>query len=625
VQVDADRVVSLDGAPGNPLTAGTICAKVRGFSRHLYGEDRLLEPAVRVGSKGKGQFRAVGWEEALDRIAANFRATARDHGPESILPFCYGGSNGLMTQDSADARLFRRLGSSNLARVVCAAPTTAAATAMYGKMPGVPLHRYADARLIVVWGCNPEVTGIHLMPHIDAARQAGARVVVVDPRRTRLARRADLHLPLRPGTDVAVALAVAGWLFEHGRADEQFLRVRVRGPLFDILAGVDAGAIVTLARWYAESSPAVIRVGWGLERNRNGGSAAAAVLALPAVAGKFRHPSGGYTLSNSGAFSVDTDEVVRAPRAPARTINMNRLGRDLLGADPPIRSLFVYNANPVATLPDQTRVVAGLQREDLFTVVFDQVLTDTARYADVVLPATTFLEHAELRCGYGAAVMQYAEAAVPPAGQARPNYEVFDAIAERLDLLRPQDPRGPEAMTRALLGDDRAAALMREGIELLPDGVQFVDVWPRTPDRRAHLFPQLLDDAAADGLYGYRADPATEQHPLALISPASRHSISSSLAQTVDRPAELLIHPEDAEARGVRDGATVRVHNGLGEVHCPARLSAEVRPGVVSLPKGLWGRHTANGSTANALVPDSLTDFAGGACFNDARVQVERI
>jgi anaerobic selenocysteine-containing dehydrogenase len=638
VEVDGGRVVSLNGGSRNPFTAETICAKVRRFTDHMYGPDRLLHPAVRDGAKGEGRFRPVHWEAALDLIAAELRRTAEEHGPEAILPFCYGGSNGLLTQDSSDARLFRRLGASNLARVVCAAPTTAAATAMYGKMPGVPLHRYADARLIVVWGCNPEVSGIHLMPHIDAARRSGARVVVVDPRRTRLARRADLHLAVRPGTDLSVALALIRWLFDSGAADESFLadhatgvdRLRRAAEPWSVeraaeISGVEAADIARLGRWYAEAEPAVIRVGWGLERNRNGGSAAAAVLALPAVAGKFGVASGGYTMSNTGAYSIDSDAAVRAPRSPARTVNMNRLGRELLEGDPPIRSLFVYNANPVATLPDQERVLRGLEREDLFTVVFDQVLTDTARYADVVLPATTFPEHAELRYGYGAMVTQYAEAVADAAGEARPNYDVFDALAERLGLLEAEDPRGPEAMTRAIMGEERAATLLREGIEVVPDGVQFVDNLPRTPDRKANLFPESLDAEAAAGLYGYREDPATAEYPLALISPASRRAISSTLMQTVDRPAAVMIHPDDAASRGIRDGAPVRIYNALGEVRCGVSVSSEVRPGVVSLPKGLWRRHTANGRTANALVPDSLTDIAGGACFNDARVEVEAL
>jgi anaerobic selenocysteine-containing dehydrogenase len=638
VEVDGDRVVSLDGAPGNPLTAGTICAKVRGFTGHMYGEDRILRPAVRDGAKGEGEFRPVSWDEALDRIATNLRETSTAHGGEAILPFCYGGSNGLLTQDASDARLFRRLGAANLARLVCAAPTTAAAMAMYGKMPGVPLHRYSEARLIIVWGCNPEVSGIHVMPHIDAARRAGARIVVVDPRRTRLARRADMHLAVRPGTDVAVALALAGWLFDNDRADHVFLDRHASGverfraaaahwtpqSAADV-AGVEAGDIRTLARWYADAEPAVIRIGWGLERNRNGGSAAAAVLALPAVAGKFGVPAGGYTMSNTGAFPLTTDAVVGSPPSPGRVINMNKLGRELLGGEPKIRSLFVYNSNPVATLPDQGRVVRGLERSDLFTVVFDQVLTDTARYADVVLPATTFLEHAELRFGYGAMVMQYADAVAARVGEARPNYEVFDQIADRLGLLEPGDPRSPEAMTRAILGDERADRLLEERIEILPDGVQFVDIWPRTDDRRAHLFPEALDAASAAGLYGFRPDPATVAQPLALISPATRHSVSSTLSQVGNRPATLLIHPEDAGPRGIDTGAQVRIHNELGQVRCAAQVTRDARPGVVVLPKGLWARQTLNGSTANALVPDALTDFAEGACFNDARVQVEAV
>lgn len=638
VQVEENRVVALDGGTRNPLTAGTICAKVRGFTEHVYGEDRLLHPAVRDGAKGSGSFRTVGWDEALELVAGKLAALRDEHGGESILPFYYGGSNGLLTHGSADARLFRRLGASRLATTVCAAPTTAAARAMYGKMPGVPLSWYDRAELIVVWGANPEVSGIHLMPHIDEARRRGARVVVVDPRRTRLARRADLHLPIRPGTDLAVALAVANRLFEGGDADLDFLqrhcvgveRFRAAAAAWSVeraaeVAGVPARDIERLARWYARAKPAVIRIGWGLERNRNGGSAAAAVLALPAVAGKFGVAGGGYTLSNSGAFSLDAEAVIGTPEPATRRINMNRLGRELLGGDPAVRALFVYNSNPVATLPAQRSVIAGLAREDLFTVVFDQVHTDTARWADVLLPATTFLEHAELRAGYGATVLQYGDRVIDPVGEARPNYEVFDALAERLGLLRPEDPRGPEPMTRAILGAERADSLLETGIESFGDGVQFVDILPRTPDGKARLFPEELDAEAPEGLYAMRQLPgASARYPLTLISPATRHTISSTLGQLRTRPAALQIHPDDARSREIADGDAICVRNDLGEVHCLAEVTSAVRPGVVYLPKGLWGRSTANGSTGNSLVSDAYTDVAGGATFNDACVQVER-
>ncbi len=642
LEVSDGRVARVEGSRVNPLTAGFICAKVRRLPEHLYGHDRVLQPAVRSGPKGERAFRPVGWEEALELVARRLREVRERSGGEAILPLCYGGSNGLLTQGSVDERLFRRLGASRLARTVCAAPTSAVARAMYGRMPGVAFEEYEHARLIVLWGCNPAVTGIHLLPYLRAARRRGARLVVVDPRRHRLARQADLHLPVRPGTDVVVALAVARWLFEQGAADEPFLRAQVaeveefraRAGRWDLaaaaaVADVDARAIETLARWYADSSPAVIRCGWGVERNRNGGSAAAAVLALPAIAGKFGVRGGGYTLSNSGAFDLDASGAIRAEVPPTRTINMNRLGRALLETDdPPIEALFVYDANPAVTLPNQELVLAGLAREDLFTVVYEQVWTDTARFADVVLPATAFPEHAELRAGYGSMTLQYAPAAVHPPGQARPNYRVFAELCARLGLQRPGDPVEPEELLEAIVGAEVGARLRREGIVQPPAGARPVlmrDVSPRTADGRIHLVPAELDAQAPGGLYAWRPDPASEAAPLALISPATGRTISSTFGQLLEGPARLQMHPHDAAERGLRDGARVRVFNDRGEVHCELAVTRRVRPGVVLLPKGLWLRHTRNGRTGNVLVGDEFTDLAGGATFNDARVQVEAL
>jgi anaerobic selenocysteine-containing dehydrogenase len=398
------RVVALDGGDANPVTGGYICGKVRRFGERMYGPDRLLRPGFRLGPPGSGEFRWVSWDEALARVADVMREARDRWGAESVLPYCYGGSNGLLTQDTTDARMFRRFGASRLARTLCASTTGAANQALYGKMPSVTYADYAHARLIVIWGANPSASGIHLVPYIREAQRAGARLVVVDPRATPLARLADLHLALRPGTDVAVALAMHRHLFEHGLADAAFLathatgadrlRERAREWTFEraaSVAGVDPGAVESLAGMYAAASPAVIRCGWGLERNRNGGNGAAAILALPAVAGKFGVRGGGYTLSNSSAWGI-TKSWIGADEPPTRVINMNHLGQVLTGpADPPVKVLFVYNCNPLATAPHQNLVRTGLERDDLTTIVFDQVVTDTARYADIVLPATTFL------------------------------------------------------------------------------------------------------------------------------------------------------------------------------------------------------------------------------------------
>ena len=648
VKVEGGRVVGVDGSHENALTAGFICAKVRRFPEHMYGPERILRPAVRDGQKGAGAYRDVSWDEALGRITAAL-ADARDRfGGESILPFCYGGSNGYLTQDAIDARLFRRLGSSRLLRTVCAAPTGTAVAGLYGKMPGVALPDYEHARLIVIWGCNPTASGIHLGPPIQRARQRGARLVVVDPRKTRLARQADLHIALRPGTDLPVALSLISWLFESGRADLSFLAAHASGA--DTLraraaawtftraaaeAGVAAADLEAFARLYADASPAVIRCGWGPERNRNAGSAVAAILALPAVAGKFGVRGGGYTMSNSPAWrDIDEGAAAAARQPPTRAVNMNQLGAALTELDaPPVKALFVYNANPLATIPNQEKVRAGLARDDLFTVVFDAVWTDTARVADVVLPATTFLEHDELARGYGGYVLQAARPVVPAVGEARPNHAVFGELVRRLGLWRDGDPEGPEALIDALLastpdGPRLREALARDGRAVPAFGatpVQFVDVFPQKPGAKIDLCPRALDRMAPDGLYGYRPDPATAAAPLALISPASSHTISSTFGQLVPGPVPIELAPDDASQRGIADGDRVRVWNALGEVRCRAAVNPDLRPGVALLPKGLWSRHTDNGATANALCPDTLTDLGGGACFNDARVEVQRL
>jgi anaerobic selenocysteine-containing dehydrogenase len=644
VSLSDGRVVALDGGHANPVTSGYICGKVRRFGERMYGPDRLLRPGLRLGPPGSGEFRWVSWDEALARVADAMREARDRWGAESVLPYCYGGSNGLLTQDTTDARVFRRFGASRLARTLCASTTGAANMALYGKMPSVTYADYVHAALIVIWGANPSASGIHLVPFIRDAQRKGARLVVVDPRATPLARLADLHLAVRPGSDVAVALAIHRHLFENGLADEAFLaahatgagRLRERAQEWTAeraasVAGVDPAAIAALAGMYAAASPAVIRCGWGLERNRNGGNAAAAILALPAVGGKFGVRGGGYTLSNSGSWGI-TKSWIGAEEPSTRIVNMNQLGRMLTEpVDPPVKVLFVYNCNPLATVPHQNLVRQGLERDDLTTIVFDQVMTDTARYADIVLPATTFLEHYDFARAYGPISLQMVRPVVDAAGEARPNVDVFAELGARLGLDQPDEPRDElEMMLRVIEGlpDGIGDAIRADQPAAPPFGtapVQFVDVFPRTPDGKVHLFPEDLDRQAPLGLYAWQPDPGTDRHPLALISPSNEKAISSSLYELVRKTAALTIHPDDAHAREIGEGDTVRVYNDLGSVTCHAAVSPTVRPGTVVLPKGLWSRHTLNGSTANALAPDTLSDIGAGACFNDARVQVERV
>jgi anaerobic selenocysteine-containing dehydrogenase len=640
VTVEKGRVVSIDGGDTNAVTRRFICGKVRRFTDRIYGEDRLLYPALRKGAKGQGVFARVTWDEALDAIATRMTGIRDSRGPEAILPFCYGGSNGLLTQDTNDAQLFRAFGTSRLARTVCAAPTGAANQGLYGKMPGVTYLDYPHARLIVLWGVNPAASGIHLVPFVREAQKAGARLVVIDPRATTTARQADMHLAVQPGTDLPVALAIHRYLFESGRADEAFLaahttnvdqlRARANEWTFERaarVADIDPDQLAQFAEWYASTSPALIRCGWGLERNRNGGGAAAAIMALPAVAGKFGVRGGGFSMSNSSAWGIKAAAWMNdTPEPPTRVVNMNHLGRALLEYDsPPVEMLFVYNCNPLATMPDQNRVLRGLQRDDLFTVVFDQVFTDTARYADVILPATTFVENYDIARSYGPISLQLVRPAIEPVGESRPNAEVFSDLAQRLGVGVAEEETDTLLRVIGRFPAAVGAELMERGSATPPYGaapIQFVDVFPQTPDRRIDLCPAALDAEAPGGLYAYRPDPATDRYPLALISPASEKTVSSTMGELRQRAAVLQMNPADAKARGLSKDDPVRVFNDLGELQVPLGINPEIRPGTVSLPKGLWRKSTYNGSTSNALAPDTLTDIGGGACFNDARVEV---
>ena len=645
VTVQHGKVITIDGSQKNPVTNGFICAKVRKFADRVYGPDRLLYPAVRRGKKGEGKFARVSWDEAFERIVAEMTKARDKDGAASILPYSYGGSNGLLTQDNFDARLWRKFGTSRLDRTVCAAPTGAANMALYGKMPSVTYQDYPHAAVIVLWGVNPSTSGIHMVPFIREAQSRGTKLVVVDPRTTPLAKAADVHLAVKPGTDVAVALAFHRHLFATGRADDAFLKEHTKGAAHlraraepwtfqkaAATADVDPAAIETAAELYAAHSPALVRCGWGLERNRNGGSAAMAVLALPAVGGKFGVRGGGYAMSNSASWDI-TRSWIDAPEPATRVVNMNHLGRALTDYDdPPVNVLFVYNCNPAATVPDQHHVLRGLSRENLFTVVFDQVMTDTALFADVVLPATTFLEGYDFARAYGPLNLDLVRPVIDASGESRPNADVFGELCVRLGLTESTDAAGELDLLVRVFDDlpPSIGANLRDGRSAAPPfvttaPVQFVDVFPKTADQKVDLFPAAYDAGAPAGLYAFQPDPATERYPLALISPSSDRTISSTLGELPRPDVKLTMNPRDAEARGLADADLVRMFNDLGEVHCTLAVSASVRPGTVSLPKGVWRRSTRNGFTGTSLVPDSLTDIGGGACFNDARVQVSSL
>ncbi len=639
VTVQDGRVTAIEGSTENPETQGFICAKVRRFPERVYGPDRLLYPMRRTGPKGSGEFTRIGWDEALGRIAERLRGIADRWGAESILPYAYGGSNGLVGDGTMDARFFARLGASRLLRAVCAAPTGAVTDAMTGDLPGVAFSDYVDARLILVWGANPWHSNVHLVPYLKEARRRGARVVLLDPRRTGSAAYVDEWLPVYPGTDVVVALAMVRHLGRTGRLAEGFLRDHCQDAETVLAAAepwtfaraaatarVPVQALERLAEEYATTSPALVRIGWGLERNRNGGSAIAAILALVALGGKFGVRGGGYTLSNSSAFRVDRAHLVGMPEAETRVINMNRLGPALLGEvqSPPIQALFVYDCNPVATVPNQNAIEKGLRRDDLFTVVFDSMLTDTAVYADVLLPAVTFLEQSEVYGSYGTYGLHRTEPVVPPCGEARPNEAVFRDLARAMGFQGPEfEEDGKALRARSLAAVKGPLAAEGNGRFVAFDfpgrsPVQFETVWPGTKDRRLRLAPPELGPR----LYAFREEAVDKEHPLALVSPASDKTINSVLGELVKDEARLQIHPEDAGIRGIGHGQPVRIFNGLGEVQCLAQVDSSIGRGVVSLPKGFWRRSFRNRASSTALCPDTLSEIGEGACFNDARVEV---
>lgn len=646
VTIDKGRIVQVDGDHRAALTDGFICGKVRKIADHVHGDERVRHPMIHTGAKGAGSWRQVTWDEALDHVAARMQQIRARAGGEAILPFHYGGSNGWLTEGALATRFFRRLGASNLDRTYCAAATSAATHGLYGKMPGLALEDYEHAKLIVLWGVNLSATGIHSVPIIEHAMKRGAKLVVVDPRRTPLARRADLYVPVRPGADLPVALAILHQLFERGHADLAFLdrhaaevgELRERAAAWSLEAaareaGCDVAVLDRFVELYASSSPAAIRVGFGLERNRNGGSATAAIVAMPAVAGKLGVRGGGFTVHNGDArWTVTAEAAIAEPMPPTRHVNMSELARALATLDTPrVECLFVYNCNPVATSPDQRRVIEQLTRDDLFVVVHEQVWTDTTKLADVVLPATTFLEHRELRRGYGNMRMYDSPPVIEPVGEARSNNQLFGALLERCGLVRAGDAMtDDELVAQTFAAGEHGPSLQAQLAEKhvaepagVPRPVAFVDVFPGTPDRKIHLVPAALD-REANGLYTYKPDPATTAYPLALISPALSTQISSTFGQLRTAPAMLDLSPDDAAARGIVNGDAIRVWNELGEVRCTARISTDLRPGVCLMPKGLWRKHAPNGFTSNALIPAGFADLGGQGAFNDARVQVAK-
>lgn len=650
VTVEDEQVISVRGSRTNPLTRGAVCAKVTHYPELVHGPDRLRTPLRRTGEKGAGCFERITWEAAFDAIYERFTAIVQEFGPQAILPFNYAGPHGLLAGGSMDLCFFHKLGASLLSRrPLCGGIKAEAFAGTYGAVPTMRPEHVAHARLIIVWGNNITVSQLHLMPIIIEAQKSGAKLVVVDPRRTQVARRADMHVAPKPGTDVVLAWALAAELERIGGLDDDFIARHVLGAEAFMqqarqisigeaaqTCGVPEAQIRQLAEMYKTTSPAVICPGNGPERNQNGGSSLRAVFALPALAGKFGVLGGGLLQGASAAFPKTLarlqGEAFIVPGT--RTINIVTVGRDLLDPhlDPPIKGLFIYNHNPVIVHPDQNTMKRALARDDLFTVACDVVMTDSVKYADIVLPACSHFEHAELYPAYGQHFLQRAEPVITPIGEAMPNTEIFRHLAARFGFSEAIfQATDHDLMDMAMdLDDDRLQGLKPSQIPLDQpllmtfggeDAMLFETTTPQTPSGKIELQSAYLEAKYGRPLPSYR--PLQSPYPLWLLSPSSDQRTSSTFGSLSYSDAVWLeMHPQDAAARNLSEGMRVRVWNDLGEVYLPLRITDDVRPGVVCSDKGAWFRTSANGQTVSALAPTHYADLSDGACYNDTRIEV---
>ncbi len=652
VHVEDGKATKLRGNPDHPVTRGFLCAKVARYLDREYSPDRLMYPQRRVGGKGEGRFERITWDEALDTIAERLRSIAAEHGSESILPYSYAGTMGYRQGGSMDRRFFHRLGASRLDRTICSGAGMAGLTKALGARHGTEPEQFRHAKLIIAWGANVMGTNVHLWPFILEARRNGARFYTIDPVKNRTGQLADRHFFINPGSDLALAMGMMHVILGDNLHDRDYvdrhttgidgLRERVRDyapERVSALTGIAPEDIVALAREYATTRPAVIRLNYGIQRTERGATATAAVAMLPALVGAWRDVGGGLQLSTSMAFQVkrshlEMPELQKASLGrEARILNMSTLGHVLNEVDsPPVKALFVYNSNPAAVVPDQNRVLRGLARADLFTVVAEQFMTDTAKWADIVLPATTFLEHDDLYFAYGHYYMQLARKAVEPPGECKSNVDLFRLLAARMGLDEPCFAESTDSMIAGALASGHP---FLEGITLdRLEREHFVRLNVSAPGEpflpHANGFPALGGRMDFGVLPLDYVPPVESRHgdsamrdifPLEFVSPKCDDSMNSTFGNrpAVDRQtATLRMHSDDARARGVTTGDQVRVFNDRGSLLLRADVNGAVREGVVALPSVRWGKGP------NALTSERLADFGGSPAFYNCLVQVER-
>lgn len=684
VTVEDGRAIKVAGAEDHPTTNGFLCTKVNRYLERTYSPQRVLYPMKRVGEKGKGIFERISWDEALDTIAAKFSEIAADD-PQAIQPYSYAGTMGLVQGEAMDRRFFHRLGASLLDRTICASAGAAGYKATIGLSVGTDPERFSDARLILIWGSNTITSNVHLWPRILEAKRKGAKIIAIDPYRSLTAEKCDQHIAPLPGTDGALALAMMNVIIAEGLVDRDYVEKYTHG--FELLrervidyspskvakiTGLTEEVIIRLAREYASTQPAVIRLNYGMQRHFGGGMAVRTVACLPALTGAWRDPAGGILLSTSGTFGINTAALQRPDliRNNPRMVNMSAIGDALLGThrsirheslngrskivevetplSPPIRALYVYNSNPVAVAPDSKKVIEGFKREDLFTVVHEIFQTDTADYADILLPATTQLEQTDIHKAYGHLYLVYNNPAIEPLGEAKPNSEVFRLLAERMGFDDPCLRETDEEIARSAISGDHPHLkgisfdqLKEKGwvrLNLPEVFAPFAEGNFYTPSGKCEFFSETLAAQGADPLPGYvapkesvaTAPELAGKYPLAIISPPAHNFLNSSFANLpsflhAEKEPRLDIHPEDAADREIRDGDRVRIFNDRGSFTARAKVTENARPGVVVALSVWWKKLSGDGSNANDVTSQRLTDLGSAATFYDALVEVSRI
>lgn len=661
VTVRDGKVVKVAGDPDHPSTHGSLCAKVSRYPERTYSPDRILTPMRRIGRKGEGRFEPATWDEALADITARLEGiAARD--PQRILPYSYAGTMGWVQGEGMASRFFHRLGASLLDRTICSSPGVAGVTYTLGGAVGMDVERYADAGLILIWGSNSITSNLHFWTFAQQAKRRGAKLIAIDPYRSDTALKCHQHIALMPGTDAALALGMMNVLMAENLLDRDYIERYTLG--FEALAeraaqyppervakicGITVDEVIGLAREYGTTKPAAIRLNYGMQRIHGGANGVRAVASLPALIGAWRDPAGGMLLSSSNMVPMTPAKLVRpellpgGPDRPPRTINMVQIGDALLGADPPVEAVIVYNSNPVAVAPDSEKVIAGFAREDLFTVVLEHFQTDTADYADWLLPATTQFEHFDLHKSYGHWYLLANNPAIAPVGQARPNSAVFRELAERMGFDEPELKAGDEDIARDAIDwqappvDGATLESVRaEGwVRMRHADAPFAKGGFPSPSGRCEFYSQRLADQGLDPLPDWvppyesvASNPELgARYPIALISPPARNFLNSTfvniqgLRASATEPA-LEIHPDDAAARGIADGTMVETFNDRGRFLARAHVTDRARTGVAVAWGIWWHKYAQGGRNVNAVTSQALTDLGRGPTFYDCLVEL---